>query len=218
MLNKELTKAIERNTISHAYLFIDEAAAFEFANSLGATSVDFVVVENVLTKDIENLQDQLKLIPFGDKRVVLIKNADDMQVIVQNKLLKTLEEPPKDTTIILSAKRKDALLPTIQSRCSIVMAEDAELDLDTEAIALAKEFVNAEPLFYIRKEIVMRIDDRQFALKFIDALENIVREELITSLNSEKLAPKLNLIQEQRINIKSNHSVSYALKSLALNY
>lgn len=218
MLNKELTQAIENKTISHAYLFTDEHTAFEFANALGVRAVDFILVENVLTKDIESMQEQLKLKPFGDKRVVLIKNADNMQVVVQNKLLKTLEEPPQDTTIILSAQRKDALLATIQSRCTLVMAEDAELELDSEAIALAKEFANAKPLFYIRKEIVMRIEDREFALKFIDALENILREELIKTLDAEKLASKLNLIQEQRINIKSNHSVSYALKSLALNY
>lgn len=218
MLNRELTKAIENKTISHAYLFTDENAALEFANALGAGPGDFILVEQVLTKDIEGMQDQLKLKPFGDKRVVLIKNADNMQTIVQNKLLKTLEEPPLDTTIILSAQRKDALLQTIQSRCTMVLAEDCEIDLDLDAVNLAKEFVNAEALFYIRKEIVMRIDDRQFALKFIDALEDIVRNELIKTLDAEKLASKLNLIQEQRINIKSNHSVSYALKSLALNY
>lgn len=218
MLNKELTQAIENKTISHAYLFTDERVAFEFANALGARAVDFILVENVLTKDIENMQEQLKLKPFGDKRVVLIKNADNMQTIVQNKLLKTLEEPPADTTIILSAQRKDALLPTVQSRCTMVMAEDSDLELNSEAISLAKEFANAKPLFYIRKEIVMRIEDREFALKFIDALENILREELIKTLDAENLASKLNLIQEQRINIKSNHSVSYALKSLALNY
>jgi DNA polymerase-3 subunit delta' len=35
----------------------------------------------------------------------------------QNALLKTLEEPPGDTTLVLVASSPDSLLPTIRSRC-----------------------------------------------------------------------------------------------------
>jgi DNA polymerase-3 subunit delta' len=43
--------------------------------------------------------------------------AETMNVPAQNALLKTLEEPPADTTIILISTAPDALLPTIRSRC-----------------------------------------------------------------------------------------------------
>jgi DNA polymerase-3 subunit delta' len=51
------------------------------------------------------------------RRVVIIDPADEMNVQAQNALLKTLEEPPADTTLVLVATHPDTLLPTIRSRC-----------------------------------------------------------------------------------------------------
>ena len=53
----------------------------------------------------------------GRRRFVLIDPADAMNPQAQNALLKTLEEPPEDTTLVLVASSPDALLPTIRSRC-----------------------------------------------------------------------------------------------------
>jgi DNA polymerase III subunit delta' len=56
----------------------------------------------------------------GRRRVVVVDPADAMNVQAQNALLKTLEEPPDDTTIVLVASSPDLLLPTIRSRCARV--------------------------------------------------------------------------------------------------
>jgi DNA polymerase-3 subunit delta' len=53
----------------------------------------------------------------GRRRFVVIDPADAMNPQAQNALLKTLEEPPGDTTLVLVAASPDALLPTIRSRC-----------------------------------------------------------------------------------------------------
>jgi DNA polymerase-3 subunit delta' len=53
----------------------------------------------------------------GRRRFVVIDPADAMNPQAQNALLKTLEEPPGDTTLVLVASSPDALLPTIRSRC-----------------------------------------------------------------------------------------------------
>ncbi len=217
MLNPELNRAIENNTISHAYLFLNESMALEFISALGVRAVDFIVQESLLTKDIDELQAQLKFKPYGDRRVVLIKHADNMQPIVQNKLLKTLEEPLGNTVMVLSAERRDALLQTILSRVTEIAAKDESLEIDAQALELAKEFYQSEPVFYKRKAIVTRIEDRELASKFLDALEDIMREELIKGLDSKTLGPKIKLTEEARKNIKSGFSVGYALKALALN-
>jgi DNA polymerase III subunit delta' len=49
-------------------------------------------------------------------KVVVIHDAERMNVQAANILLKTLEEPPADTTILLLTTRPYALLPTIRSR------------------------------------------------------------------------------------------------------
>jgi DNA polymerase-3 subunit delta' len=53
----------------------------------------------------------------GRRRLVIIDPADAMNAQAQNALLKTLEEPPDDTTLVLVSSNPDALLPTIRSRC-----------------------------------------------------------------------------------------------------
>jgi len=53
----------------------------------------------------------------GRGRVFVVRQADLMSIVAQNALLKTLEEPPDGTTIILICRRVDQMLPTTQSRC-----------------------------------------------------------------------------------------------------
>lgn len=59
----------------------------------------------------------------GIRKVFLIDEAELLRAgdnAAQNALLKTLEEPPEGTLIILITSREDALLPTIRSRCQRV--------------------------------------------------------------------------------------------------
>ncbi len=53
----------------------------------------------------------------GKKRVCIIVNGERMQDIAANALLKTLEEPPSHTLIVITAPEPKDLLPTIVSRC-----------------------------------------------------------------------------------------------------
>jgi DNA polymerase-3 subunit delta' len=56
--------------------------------------------------------------PFeAQRRVFVIDPADEMTIEAQDALLKTLEEPPPSTMIVLVTAYPDTLLPTIQSRC-----------------------------------------------------------------------------------------------------
>lgn len=67
--------------------------------------------------DIKELIDSLYLTPFElDKRIYIIENAENMSEILQNKLLKSLEEPPPRVCFILCATGR--MLPTVESRCN----------------------------------------------------------------------------------------------------
>ncbi|HEX7633587.1 MAG TPA: AAA family ATPase [Candidatus Saccharimonadales bacterium] len=52
----------------------------------------------------------------AQNRLVIIENAHTLTTEAQNALLKTLEEPPKGTVLLLTATSEQALLPTIRSR------------------------------------------------------------------------------------------------------
>ena len=53
-------------------------------------------------------------------RVFIIEQADSMKREAQNALLKTLEEPPASTFLILLTTRPNWFLPTVRSRCQSV--------------------------------------------------------------------------------------------------
>ncbi len=56
----------------------------------------------------------------GGRTVVVISEADRLNTSAANALLKTLEEPGGDLLLILTTSRKEALLPTIISRCQSI--------------------------------------------------------------------------------------------------
>ncbi|MFI4898080.1 MAG: hypothetical protein ACIARR_09660 [Phycisphaerales bacterium JB059] len=53
-------------------------------------------------------------------KVFIVDEAELMGGVVQNAVLKTLEEPPEGTVIILVTSSEERLLPTIRSRCQRV--------------------------------------------------------------------------------------------------
>lgn len=53
----------------------------------------------------------------GGRRVVIVDSADEMNPQAANALLKLLEEPPENTTLLLISHQPSRLLPTIRSRC-----------------------------------------------------------------------------------------------------
>lgn len=67
------------------------------------------------------LLDRIALSPSrGYAKVFLISDADRLSMQAQNALLKTLEEPPGHSYLMLLASAADELLPTTRSRCQQV--------------------------------------------------------------------------------------------------
>ena len=57
---------------------------------------------------------------YGGWKIGILHFADRLNSTTANVLLKTLEEPPEDTSFILVSDRPDELLPTVVSRCQIL--------------------------------------------------------------------------------------------------
>ncbi len=78
---------------------------------------------------IRQLQRSLNYRPYeGKRRVCVLDGADRMKTESANALLKTLEEPPPDTLLILLTAETDLLLPTIVSRCQQVRFTSLPID------------------------------------------------------------------------------------------
>lgn len=74
--------------------------------------------DEIRVTDIRDAENFLHLTAGANGwRVMIIDAADDMNVNAENALLKSLEEPPAKTLIILISHVPGKLLPTIRSRC-----------------------------------------------------------------------------------------------------
>ena len=70
---------------------------------------------------IRELQKRIVFRPLeGVRKIAILREAERMNLEAANCLLKTLEEPPAESVLILLTANLDALLPTIRSRCQII--------------------------------------------------------------------------------------------------
>ncbi len=81
----------------------------------------------------------------GGRRVVIIDDADEMNVNAANALLKMLEEPPARATLILLSHQPSSLLPTIRSRCRVLRLGTLDADQMANALAASEVTINGDP-------------------------------------------------------------------------
>ncbi len=76
---------------------------------------------SILVDLVRDIEREANFRPFeGAARLFLIEDADKLNDSSSNALLKTLEEPPPTSHLILITARPAALLPTIRSRCQTI--------------------------------------------------------------------------------------------------
>lgn len=128
----QLRQVIQGGNIPHAYLFtgiegigkrlVARAFAHELLGNL-ENHPDLVEIEpsetgQITIDEIRNVKDKLKFAPLkGKQRIIIINNAEAMNVNAANAALKVLEEPPRGNHFLLITSATHQLLPTIISRC-----------------------------------------------------------------------------------------------------
>ncbi len=144
----------------------------------------------------------------ASKRICIIEDADRMNINTANAFLKTLEEPPPDTVIILTTSKPNSLLPTILSRCQRVafnnltnstveqiLQENFTLDLVRSKTYARISYGNAEKAIQLISEDID--SGRHVALKLVKyALDNLDLEFLgyLTQLKEVKQKKQLQNI------------------------
>ena len=119
---------LERKRPAHAYLFSGpegvgkKVAALEFAKALGARVTLVQRPEDRHEILIAQIHEVIRELTYTstEPRAVIFDDAHRMSEEAMNALLKTLEEPPDRTLLILVTSVADRLLGTIRSRCQVV--------------------------------------------------------------------------------------------------
>src|SRR2546423_8061108 len=137
-----LSRAYERNRLGHAYLISGppgsgkRGLASDLSNLLsGSKSADVfaspppgVYLAEPESKSRRIVIDQVRTLEHalqmrsanGHRKIAIIADADRLQPQAANAFLKTLEEPPNDSLLLLLSSMPEALPDTILSRCVAV--------------------------------------------------------------------------------------------------
>ena len=89
----------------------------------------------IRVEDVRELRDALHHTRGrAGHRIAILDSIDDCNPSAANALLKTLEEPPADTTFFLISHRPGQLLPTIRSRCHNLALRPLDADLVSRVV------------------------------------------------------------------------------------
>lgn len=103
-----------------------------------------VRAEKIKIEPVRQLIYDLTLKPVEAKRrIARLLSFDAANAETMNALLKTLEEPPENVVLLLTAESPEALLPTIVSRCEVIQLRSLPLVTVQEAL-ITRWLVSAE--------------------------------------------------------------------------
>jgi len=225
MQNNENIKIDSKKKFFHAYLFICQKRKSAQKNinqlieEIGCIKEDITTIEpseesgkagEIPVETIRSFIHQLSLTSHGEKRIGIIYEVDRLNISSSNILLKTLEEPPKNAIVILTA-RNNNIMPTIQSRCQVIRIND---QAESESITYSYcDFIDA-PLHQSFKKIEEIVKDNQIEKLIADWTEEF--EARLLKEYDIKTALILEKIIKARKKIAGNANARLVLENLIL--
>lgn len=175
---------------------------------------------------IRNFQIQLNISPTVQKnKVGVIMEAEKLTLEAQNSLLKTLEEPPLNTSIFLLCPDEGFFIPTILSRCQTLNLPQQIENLDGNQLIEFKDALeitighSISDKFKLAAEIAK---DRPTALKWLKTFTVFLHQSLLNE--NQNVAVQANFpvlfhqISEAKKRLKSNSNVRLTIENLLLNW
>lgn len=139
---------------------------------------------------VREIQKSLYLKPHrGDKKAIVILQADVLTLPAQNAFLKILEEPPHHTLIFLLSSSLDVFLPTIRSRCLIIDTKEV-LVLTPKELEQIKERITLLQLGGIStalKQAELLARDTKKAVRILEYALVFLRQSLLEEASNKEL-------------------------------
>lgn len=164
---------------------------------------------------IRNLKAKLKLKPYlAQEKIAIISSAEKLTLPAQHALLKTLEEPTKNTYLILEIENPNQLLDTIRSRCQIIRVKSSKSEPPAKALNLITNRLKSQS--YLEKIKASETLKKQDNLKtFLIDLLNFLTDKM---RNDPGLLPAVKLTNQLILDIDANVNQELAIENYALRF
>lgn len=178
------------------------------------------MTDTVGIEEVKLFQERLFLKPLQSKQKAVILNIpENITVEAQNALLKSLEEPPKNTIIILSTPSIKQLLPTIISRCKVITLK--QIEISSELLKKQHEEIMTLLNQGLGERLVLAeklAKNKTQALRWLELSIQSLRAELHKSNNPEKFHQLLIQLSETYSTISTtNVNLRLALEILFIS-
>lgn len=169
--------------------------------------------EVITIKQSRSIIHWINLTPQKKHKAVFINKSHLMTEEAANALLKTLEEPPKYSVIILFSPQKE-ILPTIRSRSRIISLTGQE-----ENIPDHTKYIEAflKSSFSRQSKSIEGIIKQEKTSDFLQSMENWVRQKLLESKNIKYTSLAEEIFKTRR-NLTMNANIRLALENLVLKF
>ncbi len=202
-----LRRAHQQQRLAHAYLITGPAGSGKSAVAAGLAAhlnestpaqvlsgraPEIFITEpasrsrRIVVEQIRSLERALQLrAEAGRKKIAIIRDADRMQSQAANAFLKTLEEPPENSLLLLLTTLPEALPETIVSRClSLPLQIPSETERSPQEKELLRLLCHAAEGNAAGVERAYRIS--QGIHRLLDSMREQIREEHAAALQSEE--------------------------------
>jgi len=192
-----------------------------------ASKADTSKVYSVKDGDIESLIRRLQKKPFeGQRNIGIVESVETITPRAANRLLKTLEEPPVGTVILLLCENINVLPRTIVSRCVLGRVQAHEGGYAEETLEQARELVylmiEKAPFYKTKKLIDKLSQEKDQTILYLDCLESIYGDLMRGKGAKSELFRKeyvfnaIEAIETAKNDIKNNIGVRYVMMNLIL--
>lgn len=176
--------------------------------------------QSIGIKETRELIKWLQLKPFQSQaKLAIVYEAEKLTTEAQNSLLKTLEEPPKNSYIILITYNHKRLLQTIISRSELIVYRDetsTSKELQEDIAKLMKSDL-PDKIKWI--DSIHKIKDkRERKSKIRNTFEDIYRYTQSNSASTKEKYENLKLIEQSYTALERNVNIKLILENLLFNF
>lgn len=180
--------------------------------------------ESIKIENVRNFNQELSFSNYNNQtRYFVFLNSDLMTLQAQNASLKSIEEPPPNTKIVLLTSTIEKIIPTIISRCQVIPIKNnnkqANQENSLETARIYDQILNSKHFELIT--FTDKYKEREDAIILLNQLLQYLHKELkqnSKSFENKHIVKHLSLIISATKHLNQNANVKLVMENLFFEF